>query len=48
MDTTVTVSHDPNDFQFPARARSYAVIAHYNQAVTRFARGAVEHGYKPQ
>jgi hypothetical protein len=44
MDTTVTVSHDPNDFPFPARARSYAVIAHYNQAVTRFARGAVEPG----
>jgi hypothetical protein len=44
MDTTVTISHDPSDFQFPARARSYAVVAHYDQAVARVARGAVEPG----
>jgi hypothetical protein len=44
MDTTVTINHDPNDFQFPARARQYKVTATYAKAVTRTATGAIAPG----
>lgn len=44
MDTTVTISHDPHDFQFPAQARHYSLTATYDKAVSRIATGAVEPG----
>ena len=34
MDTTVRISRDPRDFQFPASARSYTVRAYYDGGAT--------------
>lgn len=46
MTTTVTISHDPNDFQFPAEARNYEVTLTYDSAskVAHKQKGTIEPG----
>lgn len=46
MTTTVTISHDPNDFQFPATARNYIVTLTYDSAskVAHKQTGTIEPG----
>ena len=44
MDTTVIIHKDPNDFQFPARARTFWVTATYSGKLTREMTGTIEQG----